>query len=148
MSKIDAWEHGLLLLVFNNVNFALVGDATGLRGSSTPGNFYVSLHTADPTETGNQSTNEISYTGYARQAVARASGAGGWTVTSGSVSPTSPITYPESTGGAGGVATHLGIGTAASGAGLLLYKGFLSPTIPISSGVTPQLTTATVISED
>ena len=31
MSKSDAFENAMLLLVFNNSNIANVGDATGLR---------------------------------------------------------------------------------------------------------------------
>jgi len=41
-------ENDLCLLLFNNTNAALIGDATGLRGSSTAGSFYLSLHTATP----------------------------------------------------------------------------------------------------
>jgi hypothetical protein len=66
MSKSNTWENDLLLLVFNNTNASLIGDATGLRGSTTAGSLYLSLHTADPGEAGNQSTNEIAYTSYAR----------------------------------------------------------------------------------
>jgi hypothetical protein len=50
----DAYETALLTLEFNNTNIANVGDATGLRGSSTAGSFYVGLHTADPGEAGSQ----------------------------------------------------------------------------------------------
>jgi hypothetical protein len=68
-----------LLLLFNNTNAANIGDATGLRGSTTAGSLYLSLHTADPGETGSQTTSECNYTSYARQAVARSSG--GFTIT-------------------------------------------------------------------
>mgnify|MGYP000650276063 CR=1 FL=1 len=78
MSKGNTFENDLLLLIFNNTDAALIGDATGLRGSSTAGSLYVSLHTGDPGEAGNQTTNECAYGSYARVAVAR-SGAG-WTV--------------------------------------------------------------------
>lgn len=145
MSKSDSWENALLLLLFNNTNAANIGDATGLRGSTTAGSLFVSLHTADPGETGTQSTNEITYTSYARVAVARSSG--GWTVTTNSVSPTAAITFPAGTGGSG-TATHFGVGTATSGAGVLLYSGTVTPNIVCGSGVTPQLTTATAITED
>jgi hypothetical protein len=145
MSKTNSWENGLLLLAFNNTNFANVGDATGLRGSSTAGSFYVSLHTADPGEAGDQTTNETSYTSYARVAVAR-SGAG-FTVTSNSVSPAASIDFPACTGSTATI-THFGIGTASSGAGVLLYKGAVSPNISVSSGVTPRLTTASAVTED
>lgn len=57
-----AAANAFLLLFFNNTNWAVVGDATGLRGSTTAGSLYLSLHTSSPAEAGNQSTNEISYT--------------------------------------------------------------------------------------
>lgn len=145
MSKTNSWENGLMLLVFNNTNFALVGDATGLRGSSTAGSLYVSLHTGDPGEAGSQTTSECAYGSYARVAVAR-SGAG-WTVTNNSVSPAATITFPEATSGTE-TATHFGIGTDSSGAGVLLYKGTVTPNISIVTGVTPRLTTASAVTED
>lgn len=145
MSKSNSNENGLLLLLFNNTNFANIGDATGLRGSTTAGSFYVSLHTSDPGEAGDQTTNEIGYTSYARVAVAR-SGAG-WVVTGNSVSPAANISFPAGTGGSG-TATHFGIGTAASGAGVLLYSGTVSPSIICGNGITPVLSTATTITED
>jgi len=145
MSKSNSWENGVLLLLFNNTDFANVGDATGIRGSSTAGSLYVSLHTSDPGEAGDQTTNETTYTSYARVAVAR-SGAG-WTVTNNSVSPAATISFPACTGGTATI-THFGIGTASSGAGVLIYKGTVTPNISVSSGVTPQLTTATAITED
>ena len=42
----------------------------------------------------------------------------------------------------------MGIGTAASGAGKLLWKGALDAAIVMSSGVQPVLGTATSITED
>jgi hypothetical protein len=146
MSKSNSWENDLLLLLFNNTGAANIGDATGLRGSTAAGSLYCSLHTADPGEAGDQTTSEISYTGYARVAVARSSA--GWTVAANSVSPTATVGFPASTGGTGGTVTHFGVGTAASGAGKLLYSGTVTPNLSVSSGVTPQLTTATAITED
>lgn len=145
MSKTNAFENSLLLLIFNNTDIANIGDAAGLQNSAAAGSLYVSLHTSDPGEAGDQSTNEIAYTSYARVAVAR-SGAG-WTVSGNSVSPAATISFPTGTGGSG-TATHFGIGTAASGAGSLLYKGTITPNIVCGSGVTPQLTTSTAITED
>lgn len=145
MSKSNTWENDLLLLVFNNTNAANIGDATGLRGSSTAGSLYLSLHTADPGEAGDQSTNEIAYTGYARVAVARSSS--GFTVTGNAVALAANADFPAGTGGSG-TATHFGIGTAASGAGKLLYKGSLSPSIVCGNGVTPRINAGTVVTED
>ena len=81
MSKGNTFESDLLSLILNNIDCPLVGDATGLRGSTTAGSLYVSLHTADVGEAGTQSTSEATYTSYARVAIAR-SGAT-WTVTTG-----------------------------------------------------------------
>lgn len=145
MSKSNSWENALLLLLFNNTNAANIGDVTGLRGSSTAGSLYCSLHTGDPGEAGSQTTSECAYTSYARVAVAR-SGAG-WTVTNNSVSPAAIVAFPAATGGSE-TATFWGVGTDSSGAGTLLYSGAISPTVVISSGVTPRLTTASAVTED
>lgn len=52
----------LLKLLFQNTTWAGFGDSTGIVGSGAAGSLYFSLHTASPGESGNQSTNEISYT--------------------------------------------------------------------------------------
>ena len=145
MSKSNAWETALDLLVFNNTNAANIGDATGLRGSSAAGDLYLSLHTADPGEAGDQTTNEAAYTSYARVPVAR-SGAG-FTVSGNSVALASTISFPAGTGGSG-TATYIGIGTASSGAGVLLYSGTLTPNIVLGNGITPQIATTAFLIED
>lgn len=146
MSKTNAWENGLLLLLFNNTNFAGVGDATGLRGSSTAGNLYLSAHTADPGEAGDQTTNECAYTGYARMPLVRSGS--GWVVTGNSVSPASNTDFPECTASPGGPITYVGVGTATSGAGVLLYKGALTPNVTVAVGVIPRIKPTSTITED
>jgi hypothetical protein len=143
-SKTTAWENAFLLLEFNNVAAANIGNSGGLQPSSAAGVFYVSLHTADPGVGGSQNTSEAAYTGYARVAVARTSA--GWTVTGGSVSPAAPINFPVGTGG-GETVTYFGIGTAASGAGNLLRRGTVTPNITTGNTITPQLTTASAVTE-
>lgn len=142
MSKGDTFENDLLKLIFNATAIANMADNAG---TSPLTNLYVSLHTADPGEAGSQTTSETSYTSYARVAVARSSS--GWTVTANSVSPAATISFPACTGGTATI-THFAVGTASSGAGKVLYKGTVSPNISVSSGVTPQLTTSTAITED
>lgn len=144
MSKSDTWEAGLLNLLFKNTDFTLVGDAGGLRGSATAGSLYISLHTSDPGEAGSQTTNETTYTSYARVAVTRGAG---FTVTGNSVSPAANVDFPACTGGTATI-THFGIGTDSSGAGKLLYKGTVTPNISVSTGVTPRLTTASSVTEE
>ncbi len=146
MSKAAGWENALLMLLFQNANAANIGDPTGLRGSTTAGSLYLSLHTADPGEAGSQTTSEAAYTGYARVAVARS--AAGFTVTGNSVALAAAATFPAGSGGSGTV-THFGIGTASSGAGTLLYSGTVTPAIVTGNGVTPELTTAAgLVTED
>lgn len=135
MSKGNTFENDLLLLVFNNTAAALIGDASGLQPSATAGSLYVSLHTGDPGEAGDQETNECAYTSYARVAVAR-SGAG-WTVSGNAVTNAALVQFPQCTGSSE-TATHFAIGTASSGAGKVLYKGALSASLAISSGIQPQ----------
>jgi len=147
VSKSNAWENSLLLLLFNNTNVANVGDATGLRGSTTAGSLYVSLHTADPGEAGDQTTSESTYTSYARQAVARSGS--GFTVSGNAVQFASNVVFPAGTGGSAGPITHFGIGTASSGAGVLLYSGTVTPNLTTGNGYTPQLNAGTnIITED
>lgn len=123
MSATNAFETAILQLYFNNTNAANIGDATGLRGSTTAGSVYVSLHTADPGETGTQSTSETAYTGYARLAVAR-TGAG-WTVSGNTASNAAALTWGTCTASPGANITHFGIGSASSGAGTLDFSGAL-----------------------
>jgi hypothetical protein len=142
MSKGDTFENDLLKLIFNATAIANLADNAA---TSPLTSLFVALHTADPGEAGNQSTSEATYTSYARVAVARTSG--GWTITGSSVSPAANINFPTGTGG-GGTATHASIGVATSGATKILYSGPISPNIVMGSGVTPQLTTASTITED
>jgi len=135
MSKSNTFENDLLALIFTNTDAALIGDATGLRGSSTAGSLYVALHTGDPGEAGTQTTSECAYTSYARVAVAR-SGAG-WTVSTNTVTNAALVQFPQCTGGSE-TATYFTIGTASSGAGKVLYRGALSASLAISSGIQPQ----------
>ena len=135
MSKSNTSENDLLLLIFNNTDITLIGDAAGLQNSATAGSLYVSLHTADPDEAGDQTTNETTYTDYARVAVAR-SGAG-WTVTGNAVANAALVQFPQC-GVTGATLTHFGVGTDSSGAGKLLYSGALSASLAVSSGIQPQ----------
>ena len=134
MSATNAFETAILALIFENANSGLnIGDATGLRGSTTPGSVYVSLHTADPGETGTQTTTESAYTNYARQAVARSTA--GWTATAGVCDNDAAINFPAC-GATGSTVTHVGVGSNISTAGDLYVSGTASLTV--STGVTPQ----------
>lgn len=134
MSMSNASETNLLLLLFNNTDWANVGDAAGLQNSAAAGTFYVALHTDDPGDAGNQTTSEVSYTGYARVAVARS--AGGFTVSGAQVSNTAAVQFGECTAGSA-TATHFSVGLASTSTGDILYSGALSASRAISAGITP-----------
>ncbi len=146
MSKSNAFETALLGLIFENTAIANLGDAGGLRATATAGSLYAAIHTADPGEAGDQTTSECTYTSYARVAIARSSA--GFTVTGNTVAVDADIVFPAGTGGSTGPATHWSIGTLVSGAGMILYKGSISPSITTGNGVTPRLTAGNMASED
>ena len=139
MSATNVFENGILSLIFENANYANVGDATGLRGSTTAGVFWVRLHTADPGETGSQTTSEAAYTGYARVAVAR-SGAG-WTISGNNASNAATITFGNCTASPGSAITYFGIGSDSSGAGNLFFRGALSASYQPAVGNAPKFDT-------
>jgi hypothetical protein len=147
MSKADVFENDYMKLIFNNVAIANIGDASGLQPSAAAGSLYFSLHTADPGETGTQTTSETAYTGYVRQAVARSSG--GFTVTANAVQLVANLDFPACTASPGAALTHFAIGTVSSGAGKILYSGTLTPNITMAVGVIPRITTAAnLVTED
>jgi hypothetical protein len=134
MSMSNAAEGALLDLLFLNIDFANVGDAAGLQNSAAAGNFYIALHTADPGEAGDQSTNEVAYTGYARVAVPRT--AGGFSRSGDTISNVAAITFGQCTAGSA-TATYFSIGLEVSGATVILLSGALSANLPISSPIQP-----------
>lgn len=140
MSATDSFENALLLHIFQNANIANMGDATGIRGSTVAGSLFCSLHSADPGEAGNQSTNEVAYTPYARVGVARS--AAGWTVSGSLASNVAAVSFPLCTAGTV-TATHAGVGSINTGATQLYFKAPMTPTIAIAAGVTPILQAGT-----
>lgn len=121
-------------------NWSLIADNT----ATTPAtNIYLSLHTASPGVSGNQTTSEIAYTSYARVAVARTSS--GFDESALALTLHALTSFPAGTGGSG-TATNYGYGLSASGTGTLDFFGTLSPSVVTGSGVTPQCTTATSLS--
>ena len=124
-AKGNTFENDVVLLTFNGTAYSWNANT----------DLYVALHTADPGEAGSQTTNECAFGSYARVTVAR-SGAG-FTVSGDTASNTATISFPECTSGSETV-THVSIGTATSGAGQILYKGALTASRAVSSGITLQ----------
>lgn len=139
MPMTDAGRLKLMQLFFENDDFENVGDAAGVLGSATAGSYYISLHTAVPGDAGDQTTNEVAYTGYARVAVARSTA--GWTAatvgSTGNVLNDGAISFGARSGGGTPTATAFGIGSAASGAGTLEFYGNLTASFAIDGAQNP-----------
>jgi hypothetical protein len=123
----------VLALIFNATAWADIAE----NDTSSPAtNLYLSLHTADPGVGNNQTTNETAYTNYARIAVARTTG--GWDVPASGATANAALAQFAQCGASGATLTHVAIGTAASGAGTVLYAGALSSSLAVANGIQPQ----------
>ena len=132
MSKANQYETDILDLLFTTTAIADVAE----NDSSSPlTNLYVSLHTGDVGEAGNQGTNECAYSNYARVEVVRTGS--GWTVAAGACENAAIISFPTSGNGPES-ATHFAVGSLTSGTGKVFYKGALDATLVINNGVTPK----------
>jgi hypothetical protein len=137
MSKSNTFEGEMLDLIFLNANIPNIGDATGLRGSTTPGFVYATLHSADPGEAGTAATNEVAYTGYARKAIAR--GGAQFSRSGNVISLVNDQDFPKKTAGADVTVTHFAFVKESSGASVILYKGTMTPNILVQNGTIPRL---------
>lgn len=141
MSIADVTENNILNLYYRAVAIANLADNAA---SSPETNIAYALHTGDPGDTGNQSTNEAAYTSYDRVDVARTT-AGHTASTAGSTSPAANVDFPAGTGGSG-TATFFSTGkSSVTTTADIYWSGAVSPNIVMGNGVTPRLTTATTI---
>lgn len=142
MSFSNTTEAAIMGLIFNATAWANYADNAAASPQTA---IALALHTADPGESGDQTTNETSYTSYARVNVNRNSG--GWTVSGGSASLVANADFPAGTGGSGTV-THASTGKTGGGATAILLSGTVTPNITVGSGITPRLTTSTTLTLD
>jgi len=139
MSKGNAFENQLLLLLFNNTAIANIGDAGGIRDSVTPGSFWVRLYTDAVVVDDATIGTETSYTGYVAFGVAVARSAGGWTVAGNNASNTAAITFGACTVGTPNL-RYFAIfrdGATATDA-FRVYWGQLTADLAVSPGITPE----------
>lgn len=150
MTISDTTELAILELVYRATawtNYAV--NAT----TSAQTNIGISLHTADPGDTGNASTSEVTYTSYTRVNKTRDNNAStGWQAASaGAISPQTTISFPAGTGGSGTVthwATAASNATPPTGGQTILWSGTVTPNIVTGNGVTPQLLNTSTVSLD
>ena len=133
MPKSTATCNSILALIFNATAWA---DIAQNDGSGPLTDLYLSLHTASPGVGNDQTTNETAYTNYARIAVERTTS--GWDAPSGGATANAALAQFAQCGVTGATLTHVAIGTAASGAGTVLYAGALSSSLAVANGIQPQ----------
>lgn len=140
MSFGNSFENELLALIFNATAMANLAQNNATSPETALG---VALHTGDPGEAGDQTTNEATYTGYAREDVTR--NGSNWSVSANSVSPVADIEFTVASGGTNTI-THFSVGKASGD--YLIISGTVTPNISVSDTVQPILTTSTAITVD
>lgn len=119
-SFTNGTQQAFLSLLFQGVNWASIADNTATSPATV---LYFSLHTADPSEGGTQSTNETTYTNYVRVPVARSTGGFGVTGSSPAIASNLNAVNFAQCGVTGATITHWGVGLLSSGSGTLLGSG-------------------------
>lgn len=147
MSKTDLAEDALLKLVFQNIDWANIGDGPGLQNSATTGSLWVALFSVIPTDSAGGT--EAAYTGYARIAVVRS--ASGWRVTG--TAPTfvdnvGAVTFGACTA-SGETIVATGIMTALTSGDLLYYTALDDDLIVTSApSITPEFAIGALVYEE
>lgn len=151
-AKSYQYAYDLLRLIFNAVTMGRLAENDSVNGVTQ---FYLSLHTADPSVNGLQTSSETNYVGYARQAVNRTAAA--FPCTPGVVNSLTPpnvklgsdCDFPDTGAGtANQTLTYWGLGLDPNGAGELLYHGKIDPVLPIIAGQSgPILAAGTLVQE-
>lgn len=124
------------------LNYILRNVAPSWGGATT---LYLSLHTATIGSGGNQTTNEITYTGYSRVALTRSS-SGAFTAASGAASENNAeIQFGNPTAGTFPITvTHVALGENASGSGTVIEYTALNTPLVINTNVQPKFATGTL----
>jgi hypothetical protein len=97
---------------------------------------YVSLHTADPTVTGTQTSNEVAYTDYTRKPITKATG---WTEFSTTNFRNAALIQFPICGVTGTTVRYVAIGELdTGGAGQIYYIGQISADLVVTTNIQPQ----------
>lgn len=95
--RSNTFKNNLLKLIFNNVDFAGVGDAAGLLGSTADGNLFIRLYTDASVLSDSALGTEATFGGYAAVAVGRDTTS--WLITSNVAKNGISIEFPACTSG-------------------------------------------------
>jgi hypothetical protein len=128
------------------LNYMLRNVAPSWDGAST---LYLSLHTGAVGLGGNQTTNEATYTGYARVALTRNSSGAFTAASSGSSSNAALIQFGIATGGTlPETITHVAIGESASGTGTVINTAALNSSLVINLNIRPEFDAGTLVVQE
>lgn len=109
------------------------------------GTLYLSLHTGTIGAAGDQTTNEVAYTGYARVAVTRNSSGSFDIAASGASDNNALIQFGNPTAGSFPITvTHVALGENASGAGTVIEFTALNSSLVVNLNVQPQFAVGTL----
>lgn len=141
----DALENGILNLLLRATALTIGGVNIAINAASDPATqYWLAAHTADPTDSGNQTSSECAYTGYARQAVARSSD--GWSEsTTGSSSNVAAVEFPTCSASPGSPITHISIGVAETGNGGILQVCALGSSYQPAIGNKPAFAAGAIV---
>jgi hypothetical protein len=142
MSASDVFENDVLRLIVWGDPIANIADNAAVAPLAQ---YYLALHTADPTEAGTQDDSETAYTGYTRIAIPRS--ILGFTISGGGAGNVASLAddfeFPVCLGVPGADITHASIGVALAGATKILLLAAIVPNIVMAVGAIPRLTTGT-----
>lgn len=124
------------------LNYLLRNVAPSWGGAGT---LYLALHTGTIGAGGDQTTNEVAYTGYSRVAVTRTS-SGDFTIASAGASENNAlIQFGNPTAGSFPITvTHVSLGAAASGVGTVIEYTALNSSLVVNLNVQPQFAAGTL----
>jgi len=129
------------------LNYMLRNAAPSWDGSTT---LYLALHTGAVGLGGDQTSNEVAYTGYGRIAILRNNSTGEFTTSvAASSSNQNLLQFGNATAGSFPItATHASIGENASSTGTVIATGALSSPLVINLNINPQFPIGSVIVQE
>lgn len=136
MSATDLFETSVWKFVMtgvSDVNWTALSAATS---------WWISAHTTDPGESGDQTVGEAEYTGYARFEMARATS--DFTVSNDTFENLVAIVFPKCTADPGDEIRYLGFGLDDTGAGAMQFVYSLQNEFPMFIGAQPYFDTGQI----
>lgn len=128
------------------LNYFLRNVAPSWDGATT---LYLSLHSSAVGLGGDQTSNEITYTGYARVALARNSSGAFTAASSASSSNGSLIQFGIATAGSFPITvTHVAIGENASSTGTVIATAALNDSLVINNNIRPEFDIGSLIVQE